>query len=72
MRKNAERVLGSLQATLYNSYTTIFVESGGLFTIWAIVYLFVLATNNASEEVFDGPMKYINVRIFSPFSTEIV
>ena len=61
MRNNAERVLGRLQATLYNSYTTIFVESGGLFTIWATIDLFVVAKNNETRDVFDGPLKYINV-----------
>ncbi|KAJ3481998.1 hypothetical protein NLJ89_g12166 [Agrocybe chaxingu] len=43
MRHRAERVLGKLQATLYNSAITMFVESGGLFTIWSVVYLITRA-----------------------------
>ena len=68
MRHKAERVLGRLRATLYTSWSTLFVESGALFTLWAIVCLAVRAEHHWIEKVFLQPYTYIIVS-FSPFSS---
>jgi len=59
MRVRAVKVLGKLQAFYYNSLTTMFVESGGLFTIWSIVYLITLLSNSWAQEAFLQPYSYI-------------
>jgi hypothetical protein len=61
LRQKAERVLGRLQATLYNSYTTIFVESGGLVTLWAATFLICNAVGKFGEAFWE-PSSYIIVR----------
>lgn len=61
MRHKAVKVLGKLQALLYNSSTTMFVESGGFFTIWSTVYLIALLSNSWTQEVFLQPYSYILV-----------
>jgi len=59
MRDKAVKVLGKLQAFFYNSLTTMFVESGGFFTIWSIVYLITLLSNSWAQNVFLEPYSYI-------------
>ncbi|KAF9527222.1 hypothetical protein CPB83DRAFT_856582 [Crepidotus variabilis] len=59
MRHKAERVLGRLQASLYNSYSTLFVESGAFFTLWSMVYLLLKVTNSWAQDVFWQPYAYV-------------
>jgi len=59
MRHKAERVLGNLQASLYNSATTMFVESGAFFTLWSMVYVITRARNSWVQNVFLEPYSYI-------------
>ncbi|KAF9527221.1 hypothetical protein CPB83DRAFT_856579 [Crepidotus variabilis] len=59
MRYNAERILGRLQASMYNSYSTLFVESGAFFTLWSMVYLMLRVTNNWAQDVFWQPYAYV-------------
>jgi len=59
MRHKAERVLGNLQASLYNSATTMFVESGAFFTLWSMVYVISRAQNSWVQSVFLEPYSYI-------------
>lgn len=67
MRDKAVRVLGKLQASFYNSSITMFVESGGFFTIWSTVYLITLLCNSWFQDVFSQSMPYILVRsLFIP------
>jgi len=59
MRHKAERVLGSLQASLYNSSTTMFVESGALFTFWGLTYLIMLIHGSWAQNIFLQPYSYV-------------
>ncbi|PPQ81464.1 hypothetical protein CVT26_011541 [Gymnopilus dilepis] len=59
LRHKAERVLGRLQATLYNSATTMFVESGALFTLWAFTYLILRFKGSWAQDIFLQPYSYI-------------
>ena len=61
MRDKAVKVLGKLQASFYSSSITMFVESGGFFTIWATVYLITLLSDSWVENVFLQPYSYILV-----------
>lgn len=63
MRHKADRVLGRLQATLYNSYSTLFVESGGFFTIWTVATLIAKVMNGWVQNAFLEPYKYILVSV---------
>jgi len=59
MRHKAERVLGNLQASLYNSITTMFVESGAFFTLWSMVYVIARSRDSWVQNVFLEPYSYI-------------
>jgi nitrate reductase NapE component len=59
MRHKAERVLGNLQASLYNSATTMFVESGAFFTLWSMVYVITRSRSSWVQSVFLEPYSYI-------------
>ncbi|KAF8154606.1 hypothetical protein B0H34DRAFT_660832 [Crassisporium funariophilum] len=59
MRHKAEKVLGKLQASFYNSTITILVESGAFFTIWAVAYLISRQKCSWVEDVFLQPYTYI-------------
>ena len=72
MRDKAVKVLGKLQAFFYNSLTTMFVESGGFFTIWSIVYLITLLSNSWAQNVFLQPYSYILVSCHTSFTTRNV
>jgi len=61
MRHKAVRVLGTLQATLYNSFMTMFVESGALFTIWGATYLALRAQNSWAQDIFLQSYPYVIV-----------
>lgn len=61
MRHKAERVLGRLQASLYNSTITIFVESGAFFTLWVMTYLILRTRNSWVQDVFQQPYTYVLV-----------
>lgn len=65
MRDKAVKVLGKLQASFYSSSITMFVESGGFFTIWSMVYLITLLSNSWVEDVFLQPFTYIHVSYVS-------
>jgi len=65
MRHKAERVLGKLQASLYNSFITMFVESGALFTLWSLAYLVSKTRNSWVQEVFLQPYCYVMVSLLS-------
>ena len=78
MRDKAVKVLGKLQASFYSSSITMFVESGGFFTIWSTVYLIALLSDSWVEDVFLQPYSYILVSAFfyntqsSLFGTKIL
>jgi len=59
MRHKAERVLGKLQASLYNSAITMFVESGALVTIWGLIYLILRARISWAADIFLQPYPYV-------------
>jgi len=59
MRDKAEKVLGKLQASFYNSSITMFVESGAFFTIWSVIYLIALQSDSWAQDVFLQPYSYI-------------
>jgi len=59
MRHKAERVLGRLQASLYNSAITMFVESGAFFTIWSLLYVVTKTRGSWVQEVFLQPYSYV-------------
>jgi len=59
MRDKAVRVLGKLQASFYNCSITMFVESGGFFTVWSAVYLIALQSESWFQDVFLQPFSYI-------------
>lgn len=59
MRHKAERVLGSLQASLYNSSITMFVESGALFTCWGLTYLIMRIRGSWAQDIFLQPYSYV-------------
>ncbi|KAF8816433.1 hypothetical protein BYT27DRAFT_7127882 [Phlegmacium glaucopus] len=59
IRSKAEKVLGKLQASFYNSSLTLFVESGAFFTIWSVVYLITLLTDSWVKYIFLLPYPYI-------------
>ncbi|KAF8956563.1 hypothetical protein BDZ97DRAFT_1925367 [Flammula alnicola] len=59
MRHKAERVLGTLQASLYNSSITMFVESGAFFTVWSLTYVISRATGSWVGDIFLEPYSYI-------------
>jgi len=59
LRPKAERVLGKLQASLYTSPSTIFVESGAFFTLWAITYLVSRVSNSWFQDIFLQPYSYL-------------
>jgi len=59
MRHKAVRVLGKLQASLYNSAITMFVESGAFFTIWGATYLILRATNSWAQDIFLQSYPYV-------------
>lgn len=61
MRKRAEKVLGTLQASLYNSSITMFVESGSFFTLWSMAYVISTVTNSWVQDIFLQPYSYIIV-----------
>lgn len=63
MRHKAERVLGSLQASLYNSCTTMFVESGAFFTFWSLTYLIMRIHHSWAQDIFLQPYSYVIVRV---------
>jgi len=59
IRKRAERVLGTLQASLYNSSITMFVESGSFFTLWSMAYVISNVTDSWVQDIFLQPYSYI-------------
>ncbi|KAH9475897.1 hypothetical protein JR316_0011458 [Psilocybe cubensis] len=59
MRHKAEMVLGNLQASLYNSCISIFVESGAFFSLWSLVYLSLRAKNSWAQDIFFQPYSFI-------------
>jgi nitrate reductase NapE component len=59
IRHKAERVLGSLQASLYNSSITMFVESGAFFTFWSITYLILKLKKSWAQDIFLQPYSYV-------------
>jgi len=59
MRHKAERVLGTLQASLYNSSITMFVESGALFTFWSLTYLIMRLRGSWAQDIFLQPYSYL-------------
>jgi len=59
MRHKAERVLGSLQASLYNSSATMFVESGAFFTFWGLTYLIMRIHGSWAQDIFLQPYSYV-------------
>jgi len=59
MRHKAEKVLGTLQASLYNSAITMFVESGSFFTIWSMVYMISRTRHSWVQDIFLQPYSYI-------------
>ncbi|KAF8901158.1 hypothetical protein CPB84DRAFT_1679894 [Gymnopilus junonius] len=59
MRHKAERVLGSLQASLYNSSITMFVESGAFFTFWGLTYLIMRIRESWAADIFLQPYSFI-------------
>jgi len=59
MRHKAERVLGSLQASLYNSSITMFVESGAFFTFWGLTYLILRIRGSWAQDIFLQPYSYV-------------
>ena len=61
MRDKAEKVLGKLQACFYNSPITMFVESGGFFTLWSIVHLIAQQSNSWVQDVFLQPYPFVLV-----------
>ena len=61
MLKKAEKVLGTLQASLYNSAITMFVVSGSFFTIWSLVYVISTVSNSWVQDIFLQPYSYIIV-----------
>lgn len=65
LRHKAEKVLGTLQASLYNSSITMFVESGSFFTVWSLVYVISFAANGWVQDIFLQPYSYIIVSLFT-------
>jgi len=59
MRHKAERVLGSIQASLYNSSITMFVESGAFFTFWSVTYLILRVKNHWAQDIFLQPYSFV-------------
>ncbi|KAF9561231.1 hypothetical protein CPC08DRAFT_817805 [Agrocybe pediades] len=59
MRHKAVRVLGNLQASLYNSTMTMFVESGAFFTVWGMTYLILRATDSWAQDIFLQSYPYV-------------
>lgn len=59
LRHKAEMVLGRLQASLYNSAITMFVESGAFFTIWSFAYLITLVRDCWIQDILLQPYSYI-------------
>jgi hypothetical protein len=62
MRKKVEAIVGRLGATLYTSCPTKFVESGGFFTIWSIIYLILRMRDSFVKDIFLYPSTHILVR----------
>ncbi|GLB39844.1 hypothetical protein LshimejAT787_0703540 [Lyophyllum shimeji] len=52
MRSKLEAVAGKLHASFYTSGITIFVESGGFFTLWITVYVIVRSRGNFVQDIF--------------------
>jgi hypothetical protein len=61
LRHKAEMVLGRLQASLYNSASTMFVESGAFFTLWSFAYLITLVRQYWIQDILLQPYSYILV-----------
>jgi len=61
LRHKAEMVLGRLQASLYNSAITMFVESGAFFTLWSFAYLIMLVRKCWTQDILLQPYSYIIV-----------
>ena len=61
LRHKAEMVLGRLQASLYNSASTMFVESGAFFTLWSFAYLITLVQQCWIQDILLQPYSYILV-----------
>jgi len=61
MRRKAEMVLGRLQASLYTSTITIFVETGAFFTLWSLTYWISLVQGSWIQDIFLQPYTYVTV-----------
>ncbi|KAF9467150.1 hypothetical protein BDZ94DRAFT_1156726 [Collybia nuda] len=59
MRRKLETVMGGLHAAFYTSTVTMFVESGGFFTVWATAYLVLRSRGTVVREVFLLPYTHI-------------
>ncbi|KAF8062265.1 hypothetical protein FPV67DRAFT_1672741 [Lyophyllum atratum] len=58
MRSKLEAVAGRLHASFYTSTITMFVESGGFFTLWIMVYLILRSRGSLVQDVFLLPYTY--------------
>lgn len=63
MRHKAEMVLGNLQASLYNSCISVFVESGAFFSIWSLTYLILKANGSWAQDIFFQPYSFVLVSL---------
>lgn len=66
LRRKIEQVLGKVQSMYYNCHATIFVECGGLFSLWIMFYLIVKARGSWIQDAILLPSVYISVSVLSP------
>ncbi|RDB18736.1 hypothetical protein Hypma_014681 [Hypsizygus marmoreus] len=59
MRKKVETIMGKLHASFYTGFTTILVESGAFFTIWALTYVILMSLRSPMKEVFLLPYTHV-------------
>ncbi|KAF5384325.1 hypothetical protein D9615_003311 [Tricholomella constricta] len=52
MRSQLQAVAGKLHASFYTSTVTLFVESGGFFTLWIIIYLIIRSRGSFVQDIF--------------------
>ncbi|KAG6808671.1 hypothetical protein H0H92_003282 [Tricholoma furcatifolium] len=58
LRPKLEAVSGKLHASFYTSTITLFVESGGFFTIWSAVNLITRSRGSLVQDVFFFPQTF--------------
>lgn len=66
MRHKTKMVLGNLQASLYNSCISVFVESGAFFSIWSLIYLALRAKGSWAQDIFFQPYSFVLVSFYCP------